>query len=399
MKKGALVLELNKSHVTLLTDDGMFVRLPARRLPQARYVGQHVLLDQVRSPRYGRWLPAAAACLALLLLIPLFRPAPVRAWVTLDGSSSLELLVNDRLEILELRPLNDGGKRFLESWQGGAGFETLVQNYLVWARQHGDAAVLVTSTADTSEISKVIEQQAPGVDVLVMSVDPKAREAANKLGVSAGRALFIAGAGHQGINISLEQIKETNPFTALITAGADVEQVLSNAFAPGSQAEKIKGIPLPEPEPKPGDEASGRGPATRQPHAKEAQRPAEKAGKGDNPPAAREASNPANGSNGPPGLAKKGRVLPEISRGNYGNDKLLPPGQAKKLETPARQSAAGKDKALPPGQAKKQGLSREAHKDKGGKGKALPPGLAKKGAASGNKGNVLPPGLAKKVQR
>ena len=354
MKKGALVLELNKAMSPFSPTTGCLCAC-RRGACQARYVGQHVLLDQVRSPRCGRWLPAAAACLALLLLIPLFRPAPVRAWVTLDGSSSLELLVNDRLEILELRPLNDGGKRFLESWQGGAGFETLVQNYLVWARQHGDAAVLVTSTADTSEISKVIEQQAPGVDVLVMSVDPKAREAANKLGVSAGRALFIAGAGHQGINISLEQIKEANPFTALITAGADVEQVLSNAFAPGSQAEKIKGIPLPEPEPKPGDEASGRGPATRQPHAKEAQRPAEKAGKGDNPPAAREASNPANGSNGPPGLAKKGRVLPEISRGNYGNDKLLPPGQAKK-----------------------QGLSREAHKDKGGKGKALPPGLAKK---------------------
>lgn len=403
MNKGALVLELNKSHVTLLTDDGMFLRLPTRRLPEARYVGQHVLLAQIRPPRHGRWLSAAAACLALLLLIPLLRPAPVQAWVTLDGSSSLELLVNDRLEILEVRPLNDGGKRFLQSWQGNSGFETLVENYLAWARQNGDAAVLVTSTADTGDISEIIERQAPEADVLVMAVDPKAREAAGKLGVSAGRALFIAGAGHQGINIPLEQIKETNPFTALITAGADVEQVLSNAFTPGSQAEKIMGIPLPEPDPKPGDEASGRGPAKDQSPAKAAPPPAETAGKGDAPPAVRKENSAAKESSGPPGLAKKGRLRPEVSRGNYRGDKFLPPGQAKKLESAVQPGNAGKNKSLPPGLAKKMGLTHNASRGKAGNGNALPPGLAKKKVAAANlpagkegKGKFIPPGLAKK---
>lgn len=388
MGKSAVVLELDSSNVTLLTEEGAFLRIPAKRLPVARYVGQQVDLAELKSPHCGRWLSLAAACLIFILVIPLFRPTPAHAWVTLDGSSSLEVLLDGRFRVLEVRALNSAGQLFLADFPRCEDFSTLVAIYLDWASKSGDDRVLITATAPAGKISQVVSQASQPVDIVLIEVHPKAREEADKLGLSTGRALFVAGADGQGIDISPAQIKEGNPFATLTNAGANIDQVISSSSNPETQVEKIRELPKPEPDP---SEESARGGQSRAP----------KQAPGTGGKSAKKGT--------PPGLA--GKSTPPGHRG-----KDLPPGLAKKLIQAGRNTPPGlASRGIAPGPAGKNSPTGLAGKDtssgKAGKnsppglaGKDTPPGLARKQTSDlpgkntppGLAGKVLPPGQAKK---
>lgn len=304
MVKGAVVLELNSSHVTLLTDEGAFLRIAATRLPGARYIGQHVRLDDIRPQSYGRWVSVAAACLIIALVIPLLKPTPAQAWVTLDGSSSLEVLLDHRFQILEIHPLNNGGQGFLNDFGSEtASFSALVDGYMDWSTQMGDSTMLVTSTSSISSLEEFFNEPSDPVKAVLMEVDPEARDEAQKLGVSTGKALFMAEANNQGVSIPVENIKESNPFSALSSAGANVDEVVTSASDRETQAEKIKDLPRTDP-----DTAGGKPPQ----------------------------DNPGHGGT-PPGQGKEDPPPGQT-------DKETPPGQKDK-DTPGRT-----DKETPPSQ-------------------------------------------------
>jgi hypothetical protein len=360
MSKTAVVLELNSSHLVLLTDEGAFMRIPAKSLPGARYIGQQVDLGEMRSLNHRSWLSVAAACLLLVLVLPVFRPAPVRAWVTLDGSSSLEVLVDRNFKILEFRPLNSGAENFLADFPpDNHNFSALVDSYLAWSTEKGDSTVLVTSTASTGFIEEFFKQRdSDAVEIVVLELDPEARGEAEKLGVSAGRALFLAEAGSQGVDISVDDIRESNPFIALSAAGADVEKAVSSTADPGTQVGKIKDLPRPEPD-TPGDSA-----------ANDPEPPGPDADS-DQPGLTNPEDNIPGKDSVPPGLQDTDGVPPgqqdkdELPPGQQDKDEL-PPGQQDKDELPPGQQ--DKDE-LPPGQQDKDELP-PGQQDKDG----LPPG-------------------------
>lgn len=313
MGKGAVVLELDSCNVTLLTHEGVFLRLPAKRLPGVRHVGQHVDLADLKSPRCWRWVPVAAACLIILLVIPLLRLSPAQAWVTLDGSSSLEVLLDRDFRVQEVRGLNSAGLLFIEDYTESHDFSALMLSYLDWSAKAGDDQVLITSTASVHKINELVNQTEKSVDVIVIGTNSKAREEADRLGLSTGRALLAAEADGQGIDISPEQIKDGNPLTTLTAVGADIEKAVSNSSDPDTHVDKIRDLPKPDPSDdtfrKGNSSVAGRkGKATPPGQVGKETPPGQAAklisrGKTYTPP-------PQEDKNLPPGLAKKAGQLP-----------------------------------------------------------------------------------------
>lgn len=357
MNKSAIVLELNSRYATLLTDEGEFLRIQSYRLPNARYVGQHVNLAGLRPRNYGRWVSLAAACLIFVLIVPVLAPAPAHAWVTLDGSSSLEVLVDNKFHIIETRSLNAGGKDFLSEFcPVNSSFSTLYDSYQAWSDKAGDSTILVTYPAGNKTMQGFFSTHSDST--VAFAVDPRVREEAEKLGLSSGRALLIAEANNQGISIPLDSIREDNPFTVISSAGADVEKVLENTSNPETQAEKIKELPKPEAKvPDPNDQAAS-------PGKKDEQTDKDKT---------------------PSDQDKDEEGIPDQT----GKDKA-PPGQDKDEKGIPDQT--DKDKT-PPGQDKdEEDIPDQADKDK------TPPGLADKDKTPpGHSNSSLPLGILKKI--
>lgn len=353
MNKSAVVLELNSSYATLLTDEGEFLRIQSYRLPSAQYVGQHVNLAGLRPRNYGRWVSLAAACLIFVLLVPVLAPAPAHAWVTLDGSSSLEVLVDNKFRIIETRPLNTGGKDFLSDfYSGNSSFSALYDSYQAWSDKAGDSEILVTYPVGNKAMQGFFNTHSDSA--VVWAVDPRVREEAEKLGLSSGRALLIAEANNQGVSIPLDSILEANPFTVISSAGADVDKVLANTSDPETQAEKIRELPKPEATvPNPNDQVAN-------PGNKDEQTDKDKT---------------------PPGHDKEEDILDQT-------EEKAPPGQDKEEDVPDQ---SDKDKT-PPGLADKDktppGL---ADKDK------IPPGLAAKDKIPPDQNSSLPFGILKNL--
>ncbi|MGI6364954.1 MAG: anti-sigma-I factor RsgI family protein [Bacillota bacterium] len=457
MGKSAVVLELDSSNVTLLTEEGAFLRIPAKRLPVARYVGQQVDLAELKSPHCGRWLSLAAACLIFILVIPLFRPTPAQAWVTLDGSPSLEVLLDDGFRVLEVRALNSAGLLFLEDHPQCEDFSALVESYFDWSAKNGDDRVLITATASAGKVNQLVSRTDRPVDVVLIEVHPKAREEADKLGLSTGRALFAAGADGQGIDISPAKIKDGNLFATLTDAGANIDQVISSSSNRKTQVEKIRDLPKPDPDPsedsaqdqQPGapEQVDSPGAGGNSRHGKkppglaDRHTPPGQAGKGIPPGLAGKGAKPGPANRDtPPGLLSRGTVPGQAGKGStLGHADKEPPGHADK-EPPGHAGKntppglAGKDKKpgqgkkdpppgqagkTPPGQAGKDGkdvpglAGKNTTPPPGGKNappgqvdKGTPPGQGKKDTAPGQPGKTppgqagkaLPPGQAKKEQ-
>ncbi|HCX79492.1 MAG TPA: hypothetical protein DG577_08765, partial [Firmicutes bacterium] len=356
MTKKAVILELDNSYVTLFSEGGEFIRLPSRRLPHARYIGQSVSLDQIKPTCKLAWAPLLAACIFFLLVaIPLVTPTPVLAWVSLDGSSSLELLVDDGLKIKEIRALNNGARNFLEGCkEESLTFTALFAEFINWSFQHGDSSLLVTATEDIQKVKSCINEfDDNGMQVVVLEVDSKVRDEAGKLGLSAGRALFMAEVSNRGA-ISPEEIKEANPIDTLDSAGVNVEDFVSS-MDPESQAEKIKDLPNPD-QGLPEDDSEPEG---EQPELDPDENP--------------DSEEDQQGAQLRPGLAKKDINHPgvqSISRsGSWGNKSKVPKGPVSKdnqewQEDNSQPPAPGDDVEDKDNKNKGKGKQKDKGKDK-----------------------------------
>ena len=115
MKKG-VVLSVNKFSITLLTPDGEFEK--CRRLQRNYEIGEEIRYQ----PQESVWnsffsfsgkkaavMSAAVACLMLFsIVIPNFS-TEVSAYMTIDVNPSIELGVDDDLQVVELRGINADG--------------------------------------------------------------------------------------------------------------------------------------------------------------------------------------------------------------------------------------------------------------------------------------------------
>lgn len=122
MRKG-IILDMNKRFLTLLTPDGEFLQI--RRKREDYVIGQEVVIPLKESPmelllsffHSVKGISVAAAAIASILAIITFIPNnqnEVYAYMSIDINPSVELAVNEDLEVIKLIPYNESAKQVIE---------------------------------------------------------------------------------------------------------------------------------------------------------------------------------------------------------------------------------------------------------------------------------------------
>ncbi|WMX57066.1 anti-sigma factor domain-containing protein [Peribacillus sp. R9-11] len=130
MKKG-VILSINKRFVTLLTPEGEFLK--TKRQERTYEVGEEITFSPFKpkvtlsfsslhlSFKKKAVLSVTAALLILFSILPSYSSEHVSAYMTIDVNPSIELELNDQLEVLKLTGLNEDGKLVinkLTNWKG-----------------------------------------------------------------------------------------------------------------------------------------------------------------------------------------------------------------------------------------------------------------------------------------
>ncbi|MBT2715359.1 anti-sigma factor domain-containing protein [Bacillus sp. ISL-57] len=130
MKKG-VILSVNKRFVTLLTPEGEFLK--TKRQEREYEVGEEITFlpakqkftlafSNIHSPfKKTAVLSIASTFLILFSILPSYFSGPVSAYMTIDVNPSIELELDDDLEVLKLTGLNEDGKLVigqLKDWKG-----------------------------------------------------------------------------------------------------------------------------------------------------------------------------------------------------------------------------------------------------------------------------------------
>lgn len=124
MKTG-IIFEIDEEFLTLLTPDGQFLR--ARNEAYQYKIGQEIqfvpMEEAVRKPM--QWFQSfkmkaifAAAVVMLIgagTLIPVYQNNQVYAYMSLDDGSSIELEMNEDLQVIGIVPFNKEGEQIAES--------------------------------------------------------------------------------------------------------------------------------------------------------------------------------------------------------------------------------------------------------------------------------------------
>ncbi|WP_075981137.1 anti-sigma factor domain-containing protein [Bacillus massilinigeriensis] len=125
MKTG-IIIEINERFLTLLTPDGEFMRALKHNRPYT--LGEEISFSPMELER-KRWsfLPffqtfkgkaVVAAGFAIILAVstflPMYQDNKVYAYMSIDVNPSIELAVNDDLQVVELIPYNNEGKEIIE---------------------------------------------------------------------------------------------------------------------------------------------------------------------------------------------------------------------------------------------------------------------------------------------
>ncbi|MFU2015501.1 anti-sigma factor domain-containing protein [Peribacillus butanolivorans] len=130
MKKG-VILSINKRFVTLLTPEGEFLK--TKKQERTYEVGEEITFSPFKpkvtlsfssfhlSFKKKAVLSVAAALLILFSILPSYSSEHVSAYMTIDVNPSIELELNDQLEVLKLTGLNEDGKLVIDkltNWKG-----------------------------------------------------------------------------------------------------------------------------------------------------------------------------------------------------------------------------------------------------------------------------------------
>ncbi|MGW6382677.1 anti-sigma-I factor RsgI family protein [Peribacillus butanolivorans] len=130
MKKG-VILSINKRFVTLLTPEGEFLK--TKRQERTYEVGEEITFLPFKpkvtlsfssfhlSFKKKAVLSVTAALLILFSILPSYSSEHVSAYMTIDVNPSIELELNDQLEVLKLTGLNEDGKLVIDkltNWKG-----------------------------------------------------------------------------------------------------------------------------------------------------------------------------------------------------------------------------------------------------------------------------------------
>ncbi|MCT4476631.1 anti-sigma factor domain-containing protein [Peribacillus frigoritolerans] len=215
MKKG-VILSVNKRFVTLLTPEGEFLK--TKRQEREYEVGEEITFSPAKqkftlafsnfhsSFKKTAVLSIASTFLILFSILPSYFPGPVSAYMTIDVNPSIELELDDDLEVLKLTGLNEDGKLVigqLKDWKG-KDIKTVTNRVVETTKQlgylKGNKQIVVSTTLlekdkelDKNlkeEIKEISEQDnVSNTKMKVIQATKSDRKQAREQGISTGKYL------------------------------------------------------------------------------------------------------------------------------------------------------------------------------------------------------------------
>ncbi|MGG0411275.1 anti-sigma-I factor RsgI family protein [Peribacillus simplex] len=215
MKKG-VILSVNKRFVTLLTPEGEFLK--TKRQERVYEVGEEITFSPAKqkftlafsnfhSPfKKTAVLSIASTFLILFSILPSYFSGPVSAYMTIDVNPSIELELDDDLEVLKLTGLNEDGKLVigqLKDWKGKdikAVTNRIVETTKQLGYLKGNKQIVVSTTLmkKNKELDKNLKEEIKEISeqdnvsktkMKVIQATKSDRKQAREQGISTGKYL------------------------------------------------------------------------------------------------------------------------------------------------------------------------------------------------------------------
>lgn len=255
MKKG-VILSVNKRFVTLLTPEGEFLK--TKRQEREYEVGEEITFSPAKqkftlafsnihsSFKKTAVLSIASTFLILFSILPSYFSGPVSAYMTIDVNPSIELELDDDLEVLKLTGLNEDGKLVigqLKDWKGKdikAVTNRIVETTKRLGYLKGNKQIVVSTTLmkKNKELNKNLKEEIKEISeqdnvsktkMKVIQATKSDRKQAREQGISTGKYL------EKKLNEDKDKIKVNKREPA----PAPVKKVEENVVIP-----KEKGVKL-----------------------------------------------------------------------------------------------------------------------------------------------------------
>ncbi|MFS0892285.1 anti-sigma factor domain-containing protein [Peribacillus frigoritolerans] len=215
MKKG-VILSVNKRSVTLLTPEGEFLK--TKRQEREYEVGEEITFSPAKqkftlafsnihsSFKKTAVLSIASTFLILFSILPSYFSGPVSAYMTIDVNPSIELELDDDLEVLKLTGLNEDGKLVigqLKDWKGKdikAVTNRIVETTKQLGYLKGNKQIVVSTTLmkKNKELGKNLKEEIKEISeqdnvsktkMKVIQATKSDRKQAREQGISTGKYL------------------------------------------------------------------------------------------------------------------------------------------------------------------------------------------------------------------
>lgn len=215
MKKG-VILSVNKRFVTLLTPEGEFLK--TKRQEREYEVGEEITFSPAKqkftlafsnihsSFKKTAVLSIASTFLILFSILPSYFSGPVSAYMTIDVNPSIELELDDDLEVLKLTGLNEDGKLVigqLKDWKGNdikAVTNRIVETTKQLGYLKGNKQIVVSTTLmeKNKELDKNLKEEIKEISeqdnvsktkMKVIQATKSDRKQAREQGISTGKYL------------------------------------------------------------------------------------------------------------------------------------------------------------------------------------------------------------------
>ncbi|MED3623175.1 anti-sigma factor domain-containing protein [Neobacillus thermocopriae] len=217
MKKG-IVMEMDESFLTLLTPEGEFYR--ARRQEQTYEIGEEIYFTPIQTKKRmslffpfkkmtnksASWIAVAAGLIVIFVaLFSDFQSKQAYAYMSIDVNPSIEIGVNERMQVVELTGYNQDGKEIisqLDHWVKKDVSE-LIKDILKAMKKQGylaNSSEVIISAVRTNELKEEVERKLKknmdeikseitkhNLDTIVVSGTKKDLEKAHKMGITTGK--------------------------------------------------------------------------------------------------------------------------------------------------------------------------------------------------------------------
>ncbi|MFC5402704.1 anti-sigma factor domain-containing protein [Cohnella soli] len=252
MNRGT-VMALEKRIAVLLTPDGRFVRVKRQPIHE---VGEETIVDDIgarSAERIRKRLLQAGACAMAVLMIVfgffLYRTPPVVAYVSMDINPSIELGLDAKQHVRELRAVNEDARAIVKGVRFKGRTLEEVMDELADHLTEGhylsadDSNVVIVSIpvrspgaqwedAVTGTVSRILNKAAsegasdvtPQVTT-TFTVPKQIRDDANANGISSGQMAFWLISKQEGHHVTLDAIK-ANSLKVIASEWGGLKQVI-----------------------------------------------------------------------------------------------------------------------------------------------------------------------------